>query len=167
MGSVRCSTVYPDKFSGITPLWGTNTSDDDMCMLDDKDDFALSASATSNSMMPADDFCKVKLFIYSSYEMDRFMYQNCNEFTDIFVEKTRVTILCASRMMIGHVNLMIALRLEEATQTCFLRKIVGLPNHLATEKLSLHSQVKHQMKHWRMMMKKLLSQKFRHFWMKR
>ncbi|XP_057249673.1 mitogen-activated protein kinase kinase kinase NPK1 isoform X1 [Beta vulgaris subsp. vulgaris] len=58
MGSVRCSTVYPDKFSGITPLWGTNTSDDDMCMLDDKDDFALSASATSNSMMPADDFCK-------------------------------------------------------------------------------------------------------------
>lgn len=58
MGSVRCSTVYPDKFSGTSPLWGTSTSDDDMCIIDDKDDFAVGASAKSNPAMLADDFNK-------------------------------------------------------------------------------------------------------------
>ncbi|XP_021750350.1 mitogen-activated protein kinase kinase kinase NPK1-like isoform X1 [Chenopodium quinoa] len=58
MGSVRCSTVYPDKFSGTSPLWGTNTSDDDMCIIDDKDDFAVCPSAQSNPTMLADDFSK-------------------------------------------------------------------------------------------------------------
>ncbi|XP_056695963.1 mitogen-activated protein kinase kinase kinase NPK1 isoform X2 [Spinacia oleracea] len=58
MGSVRCSTVYPDKFSGTSPLWGTYTSDDDMCMIDDKDDFAVSSSAQSSPAMFADDFSK-------------------------------------------------------------------------------------------------------------
>ena len=59
MDSVRCSTVYPEKF-GTSPLWGTNTSDDDICMIDDKDDFAADATAQSNNSVL--DFCKVALF---------------------------------------------------------------------------------------------------------
>ncbi|XP_057546197.1 mitogen-activated protein kinase kinase kinase NPK1-like [Amaranthus tricolor] len=55
MDSVRCSTVYPEKF-GTSPLWGTNTSDDDICMIDDKDDFAADATAQSNNSVL--DFCK-------------------------------------------------------------------------------------------------------------
>ncbi|KAJ0677368.1 putative mitogen-activated protein kinase kinase kinase STE-STE11 family [Helianthus annuus] len=34
MNSVRCSTIYPEKFSG-GPMWGSNRYDDDMCQLDD------------------------------------------------------------------------------------------------------------------------------------
>ncbi|XP_057538830.1 mitogen-activated protein kinase kinase kinase NPK1-like [Amaranthus tricolor] len=56
MGSVRCSTVYPEKF-GISPLWGTSTSDDDMCIIDDKDDFSVGASAQPKFSM-LDDFSK-------------------------------------------------------------------------------------------------------------
>ncbi|KAI3711916.1 hypothetical protein L1987_70465 [Smallanthus sonchifolius] len=36
MNSVRCSTIYPEKFSG-GPMWGSNRYDDDMCQLDDDD----------------------------------------------------------------------------------------------------------------------------------
>ncbi|XP_076932452.1 mitogen-activated protein kinase kinase kinase NPK1-like [Bidens hawaiensis] len=37
MNSVRCSTIYPEKFSG-GPLWGSNRyDDDDMCQMDDDD----------------------------------------------------------------------------------------------------------------------------------
>lgn len=86
MGSVRCSTVYPDKFSGTSPLWGTYTSDDDMCMIDDKDDFAVSSSAQSSPAMFADDFSKVTKFLYSSYGIESFMFHNRNEFTDIDFE---------------------------------------------------------------------------------
>lgn len=31
--SVRCSTIYPEKFSG----WGSSRYDDDMCQMDDDD----------------------------------------------------------------------------------------------------------------------------------
>ncbi|KAL2922541.1 Mitogen-activated protein kinase kinase kinase NPK1 [Bienertia sinuspersici] len=58
MDSVGCSTVYPDKFNGISPLWGTHTSNDDMCMIDDNDDFAVRASAQTNSVMLTDDLPK-------------------------------------------------------------------------------------------------------------
>ncbi|KAI7750478.1 hypothetical protein M8C21_028949, partial [Ambrosia artemisiifolia] len=34
INSVRCSTIYPEKFSG-GPMWGSNRYDDDMCQLDD------------------------------------------------------------------------------------------------------------------------------------
>lgn len=56
MGSVRCSTVYPENYSGASPHWGTNTSDDDMCLIDD--DFAVGASERSSPAMPVDDFTK-------------------------------------------------------------------------------------------------------------
>ncbi|KAJ0523374.1 putative mitogen-activated protein kinase kinase kinase STE-STE11 family [Helianthus annuus] len=36
MNSVRCSTIYPDKFSG-QPMWGASRYDDDMCQMDDDD----------------------------------------------------------------------------------------------------------------------------------
>lgn len=73
MGSVRCSTIYPDKFSGTSPLWGTHASDDDMCMIDDNDDFAVSASAQPSPVMLADDFSKV--FLYLCYGINRSMYK--------------------------------------------------------------------------------------------
>ncbi|KAK1416971.1 hypothetical protein QVD17_26091 [Tagetes erecta] len=36
MNSVRCSTVYPDKFSG-GPMWASSRYDDDICQMDDDD----------------------------------------------------------------------------------------------------------------------------------
>ncbi|XP_042515998.1 mitogen-activated protein kinase kinase kinase NPK1-like isoform X2 [Macadamia integrifolia] len=56
MGSVRCSTVYPEKFSGIGQ-WGMRTSDE-MCQIDDKDDFLLDQSVKLNSVSVMDDFNK-------------------------------------------------------------------------------------------------------------
>ncbi|XP_043692647.1 mitogen-activated protein kinase kinase kinase NPK1-like isoform X2 [Telopea speciosissima] len=56
MGSVKCSTVYPEKFSGIGQ-WGTSTSDD-MCLIDDKDDLLLDQSVKLSSVSTVDDFNK-------------------------------------------------------------------------------------------------------------
>ncbi|XP_076920785.1 mitogen-activated protein kinase kinase kinase NPK1-like [Bidens hawaiensis] len=36
MNSVRCSTIYPAKYSG-GPMWGSSRYDDDMCQMDDDD----------------------------------------------------------------------------------------------------------------------------------
>ncbi|KAL8242787.1 hypothetical protein R6Q59_013089 [Mikania micrantha] len=47
MNSVRCSTMYPEKFSG-GPIWGSNRYDDDMCQLDD-DDLMASTSMKLDS----------------------------------------------------------------------------------------------------------------------
>ncbi|KAA8548602.1 hypothetical protein F0562_000286 [Nyssa sinensis] len=58
MGSVRCSTVYPEKFSGRESLWGLRNYDDDMCQIDDKDDLVVDASMKLNSTSPYDDFNK-------------------------------------------------------------------------------------------------------------
>ncbi|KAL9240799.1 hypothetical protein vseg_014977 [Gypsophila vaccaria] len=58
LGSVGCSTVYPDNYSGARPFWGTNGSDDDMCVLDDKDDFDIGSSSQLNPAMLADDCTK-------------------------------------------------------------------------------------------------------------
>ncbi|XP_042482219.1 mitogen-activated protein kinase kinase kinase NPK1-like [Macadamia integrifolia] len=55
-GSVRCSTVYPEKFSGMGQR-GTNTSDD-MCQLDDRDDLLLDQSVEVTSVSAVDDFNK-------------------------------------------------------------------------------------------------------------
>nr|AZL94781.1 NPK1-like protein [Colobanthus quitensis] len=55
LGDVRCSTVYPDNFYGTRSIWGTNCSDDDMCVLDDKDGFSISAS--TNPMPAMTDDC--------------------------------------------------------------------------------------------------------------
>ncbi|KAJ4955583.1 hypothetical protein NE237_012366 [Protea cynaroides] len=56
MGSVKCSTLYPEKLSGIGQ-WGTSTSDD-MCQIDDKDDLLLDQSIKLNSVSAMDDFNK-------------------------------------------------------------------------------------------------------------
>ncbi|KAA8527568.1 hypothetical protein F0562_034717 [Nyssa sinensis] len=54
MGSVRCSTIYPDKFSGRGSLWG----DDDLCRMDDNDDLMVGASVKFNSSLLSADFNK-------------------------------------------------------------------------------------------------------------
>ncbi|GAB4846218.1 Kinesin-like protein KIN-7D, mitochondrial [Ancistrocladus abbreviatus] len=59
MGSVRCSMVYPEKFSKAGPLWGTNSRDDDMCQIDDANDFAIGTSKHLNPVILSDDFNKV------------------------------------------------------------------------------------------------------------
>ncbi|KAJ8442742.1 hypothetical protein Cgig2_011012 [Carnegiea gigantea] len=56
--SVGCSTVYPENYSGTSPQWGTNDSDDDMCLIDDKADFAVGAPQRPSPAMLADDFTK-------------------------------------------------------------------------------------------------------------
>ncbi|GAB4857771.1 hypothetical protein Ancab_015679 [Ancistrocladus abbreviatus] len=50
MGCVRCSTVYPEKFS---------KADDDMCQIDDANDFAIGTSEHLNPVLFSDDFNKV------------------------------------------------------------------------------------------------------------
>ncbi|RZC52367.1 hypothetical protein C5167_020787 [Papaver somniferum] len=52
--SVRCSTIYPEKFSETSPFWGTRTSDDDMCVIHDKDDTFLGGSVRFSSLLPDD-----------------------------------------------------------------------------------------------------------------
>ncbi|GKE10588.1 mitogen-activated protein kinase kinase kinase NPK1, partial [Tanacetum coccineum] len=36
INSVRCSTIYPDKYSAA-PMWGSSRYDEDMCQMDDDD----------------------------------------------------------------------------------------------------------------------------------
>ncbi|GAB4857780.1 hypothetical protein Ancab_015688 [Ancistrocladus abbreviatus] len=50
MGCVRCSTVYPEKFS---------KADDDMCQIDDANDFAIGTSEHLNPVLFSDDFNKI------------------------------------------------------------------------------------------------------------
>ncbi|XP_057485670.1 mitogen-activated protein kinase kinase kinase NPK1-like [Actinidia eriantha] len=56
--SVRCSTIYHEKFSGRGPLWGLSNCDDDMCQIDDKDDLVVGASMKFDSALLSDDFSK-------------------------------------------------------------------------------------------------------------
>ncbi|XP_057489139.1 mitogen-activated protein kinase kinase kinase NPK1-like [Actinidia eriantha] len=56
--SVRCSTIYPEKFSGSNPLFGSSNFDDDMCQIDDADDLVLGASAKFDSALLTDDLSK-------------------------------------------------------------------------------------------------------------
>ncbi|XP_028119373.1 mitogen-activated protein kinase kinase kinase NPK1-like isoform X1 [Camellia sinensis] len=56
--SVRCSTIYPDKFSGRGPLWGSSNCDDDMCQIDDNDDLVVGASMKFNSVLLSHDLNK-------------------------------------------------------------------------------------------------------------
>ncbi|XP_059649988.1 mitogen-activated protein kinase kinase kinase NPK1 isoform X2 [Cornus florida] len=59
MGSLRCSTTYPEKFSARGPLWGSsNYDDDDMCQIDDKDDLLGVGSVKFNSALVSDDLNK-------------------------------------------------------------------------------------------------------------
>ncbi|KAK9061986.1 hypothetical protein SSX86_019170 [Deinandra increscens subsp. villosa] len=54
--SVRCSTIYPDKFSG-GPMWGSSRYNDDMCQLDD-DDLMAGKSMKLDSALLANDVNK-------------------------------------------------------------------------------------------------------------
>lgn len=58
MGSVRCSTVYPEHLSAGSN-WGANNFDDDMCQIDNKDDFGVRASVKFNSTFNSADLNKV------------------------------------------------------------------------------------------------------------
>ncbi|KAK9146702.1 hypothetical protein Sjap_006605 [Stephania japonica] len=57
IGSVRCSTIYPEKFPDA-PVWGASISDDDMCRIDDKDDSLLAGSVKFDSGFASDDLNK-------------------------------------------------------------------------------------------------------------
>ncbi|CAL5375692.1 unnamed protein product [Camellia sinensis] len=56
--SVRCSTIYPEKFPRSVPHWGSDNCDDDMCQIDDEDDFLIGASTKFYSALLSDDFNK-------------------------------------------------------------------------------------------------------------
>ncbi|CAL5415867.1 unnamed protein product [Camellia sinensis] len=56
--SVRCSTIYPEKFPGNVPHWGSGNCDDDMCQIDDEDDLVIGASAKFDFTLLSDDFNK-------------------------------------------------------------------------------------------------------------
>lgn len=45
MSGVRCSTIYPEKFSGKGAFWKSGNFDDDMCQIDDKDDLVMVGSS--------------------------------------------------------------------------------------------------------------------------
>ena len=68
--SVRCSTIYPEKFSGRGPLWGSSNCDDDMCQIDDKDDLVVGASMKFDSALLSDDFSKVTYCLYTLNKHD-------------------------------------------------------------------------------------------------
>ncbi|CAL5413242.1 unnamed protein product [Camellia sinensis] len=56
--SVRCSTIYHEKFLGNVPHWGSGNCDDDMCRIDDEDDLVIGASAKFDFALLFDDFNK-------------------------------------------------------------------------------------------------------------
>ncbi|KAH7842532.1 hypothetical protein Vadar_006465 [Vaccinium darrowii] len=58
VSTVRCSTIYPDKFSINGPFWRPNNCDDDMCQIDDKDDLVFGPSAKFDSPLLSDDLTK-------------------------------------------------------------------------------------------------------------
>lgn len=59
MGSVKYSIECPDKLSRSRPYWGEANFDDDMCMIDDKDDFVVGASTRFKSTLASSDLNKV------------------------------------------------------------------------------------------------------------
>ena len=67
--SVRCSTIYPEKFSGSSPLFGSSNFDDDMCQIDDADDLVLRASTKFDSALLTDDLSKVTFCLYRGSKM--------------------------------------------------------------------------------------------------
>jgi mitogen-activated protein kinase kinase kinase len=59
MGSVKSSIIYPDKLSISRSYWGAANFDDDMCLIDDKDDFVVGASTRFKSTVASSDLNKV------------------------------------------------------------------------------------------------------------
>lgn len=58
VGSVRCSTICPENLSQTGTYWGAEHYDDDMCQIDDKDDFC-SAAVKFPSVLASSDLNKV------------------------------------------------------------------------------------------------------------
>ncbi|CAK7326992.1 unnamed protein product [Dovyalis caffra] len=56
MGSLKSSTVYPDSLS--RSYWGAANFDDDMCVIDDKNDFMVSVSTRFKSTLASADLNK-------------------------------------------------------------------------------------------------------------
>ncbi|THF95728.1 hypothetical protein TEA_025321 [Camellia sinensis var. sinensis] len=66
LGSLSGSTVNFDKFSGSSHIWGANNSEDDMCQIDEKDDFVLGEEAKMSPAFMPDIFNKlIFLLTYS------------------------------------------------------------------------------------------------------
>lgn len=59
MAGVRCSTIYPEKFSGNGSTWKSSNCDDDMCQIDDKDDLMFKSSVKFGSVLHSTDCNKV------------------------------------------------------------------------------------------------------------
>ncbi|KAJ9182070.1 hypothetical protein P3X46_006102 [Hevea brasiliensis] len=58
MGSMMSSTVYPQNLPVSGSYWAEANFDDDMCQIDDKDDFVVSASARFKSTFASADLNK-------------------------------------------------------------------------------------------------------------
>ncbi|XP_021817530.1 mitogen-activated protein kinase kinase kinase ANP1-like isoform X1 [Prunus avium] len=52
LGSLQHSTIHPNKLLGSRHVWGRNSSDDDMCQIDDKDDTMVGEAKLGSSLMP-------------------------------------------------------------------------------------------------------------------
>uniref|UniRef100_A0A6N2NJM8 mitogen-activated protein kinase kinase kinase n=1 Tax=Salix viminalis TaxID=40686 RepID=A0A6N2NJM8_SALVM len=63
MGSVKSSTVYRDNLSRSRSYWGAENFDDDMCLIDDKDDFAVSASTRFKPTLASADLNKFQPYV--------------------------------------------------------------------------------------------------------
>lgn len=59
MGSVKSSIAYPENLSRSGSYWGAANFDDDMCQIDDKDDFMVSVSTRFKSALASTDLNKV------------------------------------------------------------------------------------------------------------
>ncbi|KAH0994816.1 hypothetical protein GBA52_018680 [Prunus armeniaca] len=52
LGSLQHSTIHPNKLLGSRNVWGRNSSDDDMCQIDDKDGTMVGEAKLGSSLMP-------------------------------------------------------------------------------------------------------------------
>ncbi|XP_015875145.2 mitogen-activated protein kinase kinase kinase ANP1 isoform X1 [Ziziphus jujuba] len=52
LGSLNCSTVSPEKSFKSKHLWRINSSDDDMCQIDDSNDITMGEGRLNSSLMP-------------------------------------------------------------------------------------------------------------------
>lgn len=63
--SLRFSAVYHSNSNLLKAgsYQGADNDDDDMCQIDDKDDFLVASSVKSKSLLPADDIKVPNLFV--------------------------------------------------------------------------------------------------------
>lgn len=59
LGTFNISTENTDNLSETRNIWRRNSSDDDMCQIDDNDNVLLDGGTTLNSVKMVDDFNKV------------------------------------------------------------------------------------------------------------